>query len=196
MNNRHIFLDRDGVINRDYETSVLSVEQFEFLPGTLEALRLLNENGFKVHVVSNQSSVGRGWITEDTLQEITRGMVEAVRKEGGEITTIQYCLHDPRAGCRCRKPSPGMLLNLRRLYNVDPARTFFIGDKPIDVQCGRAAGVRTVLVNSGLIQYDWNFDFAPQQKPEFISESLLKAVEEIILTNGQGVDCELRCKIS
>lgn len=183
MNNRHIFLDRDGVINRDYETSVLTLEQFEFLPGTLEALRLLNENGFKVHVVSNQSSVGRGLTTEDTLQEITRTMVETIRDHGGDITTIQYCIHSPQDRCRCRKPSPGMLLNLKRLYNVDPARTFFIGDKPIDMQCGRAAGIQTVLVNSGLIQYDWTFDFSPEQKPGYISENLLKAVEEIILTD-------------
>ena len=183
MNNRHIILDRDGVINRDSEASILSVEQFEFLPGVLEALRLLNENGFKVHLVSNQSSVGRGWITEDTLQKITRFMIDTARENGGAFTTIQYCIHRPQDACRCRKPSPGMLLNLKRLYNIDPARTYFIGDKPNDVQCGKAAGVQTVLVNSGLIQYDWTFDFGPDQKPGFISENLLKAVEEIILKN-------------
>ena len=141
MNNCHIILDRDGVINRDSETSILSVEQFEFLPGVLKALRLLNENGFKVHVVSNQSAVGRGRLTEDTLQNITRFMVDTVRDNGGDFTTIQYCIHRPQDCCSCRKPSPQMLLNLKRLYNIDPAHTFFIGDKPNDVQCGRAAGV-------------------------------------------------------
>jgi len=194
--NRHVILDRDGVINRDSPTAVLSLEQFQFLPGVFEALRLLNENGFRVHIVSNQSAVGRGRLSGKDLNRITQFMVEKVRQNGGDFETIQYCIHRPGDGCRCRKPQPGMLLNLKRLYNIDLAQTFVIGDKPIDVECADKTGARTVLLNSGLTRYDWSTMPPEQQKPEFIAENLLEAVKKIVLNNIKGTDHELCRKIS
>ena len=104
-----IILDRDGVINRDSPAYIKSWEEFEFLPGSLEALKQLHQNGFTTIIITNQSAIGREMITREILEGMHRRMSEAVRSHGGWIEDIFYCPHRPDEGCDCRKPKNGLI---------------------------------------------------------------------------------------
>ena len=145
------FLDRDGVINATPENRYVTCwAEFRFLPGTLQALRLLNRDGRKVIVLSNQAGVGRGIMPRSQLNLITRRMLAAIRQAGGRVDAVYYCTHTPDNGCACRKPRPGLLRRACRKLRIDPKRSFVVGDNATDVAMGRAAGCRTVLVLSGI----------------------------------------------
>ena len=176
-----ILMDRDGVINRERKGYVLHPEQLEFLPDALKALRLLNKNGFRAHILSNQSPVGRGLLSMEMLNKITRHMVEIIRQHGGNIESIQYCPHRPDEKCRCRKPRSGLFHNLERVYNVNLPRTWFVGDKLTDIQAAQAVGCRTILVNSGADKYDSSEGFPDESTPDFFAKNLYEAVTQIIL---------------
>src|SRR5690606_8623490 len=102
-----ILLDRDGVINYDSMEYIKSVDEFEFVPGTLEAIALLTRAGYRIGVATNQSGVSRGLYDEETLQQIHEHMCQQIRACGGDIAAIAYCIHMPDADCQCRKPKPG-----------------------------------------------------------------------------------------
>ena len=147
-----IFLDRDGVINEkapkaDY---VKSWNEFEFLPGSIDAMKLLAENNYKMFIISNQAGIARGAMTEHDLKEIHRNMEKELEKHNVEIEKIYYCPHGWDDGCECRKPKPGMLFKAAREYDLDLSKSLFIGDDERDLQAGNAAGCRTILVNSEL----------------------------------------------
>ena len=141
-----VVLDRDGVINRDSEQYIRSVDEWLPLPGSLEAIARLNKAGFVVAVVTNQSGVGRGYFSEATLAEIHDAMREQVAAAGGRIDAVYYCPHRPDEGCDCRKPKPLLLERAVREFIARKDRTCYIGDKRSDVAAARAAGVRPVLV--------------------------------------------------
>lgn len=146
-----VFLDRDGVINRDARTYVKSVQEMVFIPGSLEAIRHLTQREISVFVVTNQSAVGRGMITEHTLLEMNAHLKESVKRSGGEILDIFYCPHAPEAGCRCRKPRPGMIEDACVRHGIDLSMATLIGDSARDIECARNAGCkRSILVRSGL----------------------------------------------
>jgi D-glycero-D-manno-heptose 1,7-bisphosphate phosphatase len=149
MSKNAIFLDRDGVINRDRRDYVKSWEEFEFLPGVLEALRLLAPGPHRIIVVSNQSAIGRGLVSSEAVDEIHDRMVEAVRAGGGRIDAVYYCPHSPEADCPCRKPRPGLLLRAARELDIDLPGSWLIGDDLRDLESAVAAGVRPVLVRTG-----------------------------------------------
>ncbi len=145
-----VFLDRDGVINADSPDYIKSWGEFRFLPGSLDAIRRLTEGGFAVIVITNQSAVGRGMISEETLRDIHRRMRKAITESGGEITDIFYCPHRPDEECGCRKPKPGMIMEAARRYDIDLSAAWMIGDSAKDIECGRNAGCgRTILVETG-----------------------------------------------
>lgn len=176
-----VFLDRDGVINRDIEGGyVTSWAKFEFLPNVFEALRRLKEYGFRVVIISNQAGVGRGLYTEESLAQITLKMVERVKKEGGNIDDVFYCIHRPDEGCFCRKPNPGLIKQASLGRNYDLARAFMVGDSEKDIAAAKAAGVNSILVLSGKAQVESDADFFGI-KPDFIAEDLLDAVENVII---------------
>ena len=135
-----VFLDRDGVINRDSPDYITAWEQFTFLPGSLAAIRRLTEAGRTVIVVTNQSAVGRGMMDLDTLESMHRKLCNAVAEKGGRIAAVFYCPHHPQAGCDCRKPEPGLIRQAQRRFNVNLAEATMIGDSARDVQCGLRAG--------------------------------------------------------
>src|SRR5690606_5594555 len=143
-----VILDRDGVLNRKPPKAryVRRWEDFQWLPGALEALRLLRENGYRVIVVTNQAGVARGEMTEQDLLDIHRRMCLEVRSAGGDIEAVYYCPHGWDEGCECRKPKPGMLFRAQRDFHLDLTRTLFIGDDERDAEAGDAAGCRTILV--------------------------------------------------
>lgn len=143
-----IILDRDGVLNRRPPRAryVRKWSEFEWLPGAREALRLLNESGYRVVVISNQAGIARGQMTELDLSEIHRRMQQEAWLAGGEIEAVYYCPHGWEAGCECRKPSPGMLFQAQRDLHLDLSRTLFIGDDPRDGEAARRAGCMFVQV--------------------------------------------------
>ena len=117
------------------------------LEGAIEALQRLKRGGFKLIVVTNQSGIGRGYFDEAAYRAVEQ---ELARQLGdGLIDATYFCPHKPDAGCRCRKPEPGLIFDAQREHHLDLSRSFFVGDKSIDAECGRAAGTRTILVASG-----------------------------------------------
>jgi D-glycero-D-manno-heptose 1,7-bisphosphate phosphatase len=142
---RAVFLDRDDTIMRDvnYCSDPALVE---ILPGAEAALRRLKAAGFKLIVITNQSGIGRGYFTEDDYRAVEQ---EVARQLGDDVVDATYfCPDVPNTGSKRRKPEPGMVFEAARDHNVDLSRSFFIGDKAIDAECGRNAGVRPVLLQT------------------------------------------------
>lgn len=174
-----LFLDRDGVINRDRPGYVRSWEEFEFLPGVLEAFRFLASEPLAVVVVSNQSCIGRGLVSRETVDEIHSRMTEAVRRSGGRIDAVYYCPHRPDEDCACRKPRPGLLLRAARELDIDLASSWFIGDDLKDLEAAKAAGVRPVLVRTGHGRHLPEERLARVSYPFDTYEDLLEAVTRL-----------------
>jgi D-glycero-D-manno-heptose 1,7-bisphosphate phosphatase len=149
-NQRYVLLDRDGVINRRITGGyVTSWEQFEFLPRALEALRLLNESGYSVVVVSNQACVGKGLLSATELESITRRFLLEVALSGGHIVDVYYCRHQTEDRCNCRKPRPGLLVRAQTEHRFIPEETYLIGDSPSDMFAAEAAGCPSILIQRG-----------------------------------------------
>ena len=126
---RVVLLDRDRVTNADGPGYILSWERFRFLPGSKAALSILKERGYSVHIVSNQSAVGRGLMMQGNLDGTTARMLRAIRWSGGEIEGVHYCTHQPENNCGCRKPKTGLLRQVSRKFGVDLGRAWLIGDR-------------------------------------------------------------------
>jgi len=178
---RIVFLDRDGVINRDSPDYIKSLSEFEFLPRSLAALQKLTANRFKTILITNQSAVNRGLISEHTLTRIHADMQTKIRAHGGEMDAIYFCPHTPEEGCECRKPAPGMIHGAQKNHGIDLAAACMVGDSAKDIECARRAGVgHALLVKTG------NFDKAMKDlstkgmRPDVIVADLYDAVEWII----------------
>ena len=143
-----IILDRDGVLNKRPPKAnyVRTWNEFQWLPGALEALRLLKEAGYKVIVISNQAGIARGIIQESDVARIHEKMVEQALMAGGAIDAFYFCPHHWDDDCECRKPKPGMLFMAQREHHLDLTRTLLIGDDERDIQAADAAGCESVLV--------------------------------------------------
>ena len=150
MSSRLVFIDRDGVINRDSDAYIKSADEWDPLPGSLEALAQLTAAGFDVVVISNQSGIGRKLFSEATLAQIHAKMLRAVEAAGGRIAAVYYCPHRPDEACECRKPKPKMLLDAARDFARPIAGVPFIGDKASDIGAARAAGARPIFVGRSL----------------------------------------------
>ena len=156
MSRKAAFIDRDGVLNEE-RAFVHRAEDFEFVPGAVEALRALQGAGYLLVVVTNQSGIARGLYSEADYQALTRHMRERLEAEGIRLDAVEYCPHLPdapveryRLECDCRKPKPGMLNHAIRALGIDPGASFLVGDRLSDVEAGRAAGIgRCFLVRTG-----------------------------------------------
>ena len=145
-----VFLDRDGVINRDSPDYIKSWSEFEFLPGSVAAINHLTVSGYAVIIITNQSAVGRKMISLEKLEHIHTMMKSALAAGGGEITDIFFCPHLPGDHCDCRKPKPGLILSAKQKYPIDLAGAAMIGDSAKDIECARNAGCGSaVLVKTG-----------------------------------------------
>ena len=158
--NRGVFLDRDGVLNRNVwnpETSAyespLTAEQFELLPKVIPALQLLNDSGYLLFVVSNQPNYAKSKASIETLDAIHCRLETALAQAGIAMTAYYYCFHHPAftGQCVCRKPSPHFLLKARDAFDVDLGRSWMIGDRDTDIECGLAAGTRTVRISESAV---------------------------------------------
>ena len=144
-----IILDRDGVINHDSDDYIKSPEEWEPIEGSLEAIAQLNKAGFTVAVATNQSGIGRGYYSLETLKEMHQKMQDLLANVGGRIDYIAFCPHAPDEGCTCRKPKPGMLLEIANYFSVKPESVVFVGDTATDRQAAFAAKMKFVLVKTG-----------------------------------------------
>jgi D-glycero-D-manno-heptose 1,7-bisphosphate phosphatase len=159
---RAIFLDRDGVINRKAPEGeyIASWNEIEFLPRVFDAVVALQQAGFLILIVTNQRGVATGKVREADLNEIHRRMRMEFAEAGARISDIYCCMHNLGAGCSCRKPKPGMLLEAKDQHNLDLAESWMIGDSPSDIQAGLTAGCKTAqiidqdLPRTGIVRAD------------------------------------------
>ena len=144
-----VILDRDGVINLDSEQYIKSPEEWTPITGSLEAIARFTQAGFRVVVATNQSGLGRGLFDMATLNAMHDKMHKAVNQLGGRIDAVFFCPHAQNAGCVCRKPQPGMLVEIAERFNVALEGMPAIGDSLRDLQAANAAGARPILVLTG-----------------------------------------------
>ena len=144
-----VFLDRDGVINK--EVGYLhKIQDFEFIDGVFEACLYFKSLNYQIIVVTNQSGIGRGYYNEDDFHIINNWMLEQFKNKRIEILDVFFCPHDPESNCDCRKPKPGMLNQANEKHNIDMEKSWMIGDKEADVAAANSAGIKnTILVKSG-----------------------------------------------
>ncbi|MDK2797250.1 MAG: D-glycero-D-manno-heptose 1,7-bisphosphate phosphatase [Tepidiphilus sp.] len=147
-----VFLDRDGVLNED-RGYVHRWEDFSFLPGAIDALRQLQQQGYLLVVITNQSAVARGLCAEADVLALHERMCAFLREQGIELAGIYYCPHHPQGSvsdyaivCSCRKPEPGMILRAAREHGIDLSRSLLVGDKLSDLEAGRAAGIPSLYL--------------------------------------------------
>lgn len=144
-----IILDRDGVINQDSEDFIKSPEEWQAIPGSLEAIARLSNAEYRVVVISNQSGIARGLLTLNTLNRIHQKMLDQLSSLGGEINAIFFCPHGPDDSCECRKPLPGMYHDLEQRLQCNLSGVDAIGDSLRDLQAAESAGANPVLVRTG-----------------------------------------------
>jgi len=144
-----IFLDRDGVLNQEVGDYIKRFEDFKLLEHIYEGLTLFSDNGYLLIVITNQGGIAKGEYTHETLSTIHDFMMSELRKHGIEITEIYYCPHHPIVShCLCRKPGSLMVEKAVSKYQIDPKKSYFIGDKQRDIDCGETVGVNGILIES------------------------------------------------
>jgi len=178
-----IFVDRDGVINKDPEgwtehSYVTKWEDFRFLPGVFDAFKKLAENGFEVMILTNQSGVGKGYYTKEKLDEINFRMTKEIEAGGGKIHAVHACIHKTEDNCECKKPKAGLFKMATEGLDVDFKKTFFVGDTKRDIEAGKAVGCKTILVLSGKTKDPQAPEGWPC-KPDYVKKDLLEAVEVV-----------------
>ena len=146
-----VILDRDGTINEDRDDFVKSADEWVPLPGALEAIARLNQAGWHTVVATNQSGIGRGLFDMSALNAMHAKMNQALHKLGGRIDAVFFCPHTELEGCSCRKPQPGLFVQIGERYGLDLAEVPVVGDSLRDVQAGAAAGCPAHLVRSGKV---------------------------------------------
>lgn len=175
-----VFLDRDGTVNRE-KNFIHKSTQWEWIPGSVRAIRLLNDRGYLVIIVSNQSGVARGYFGRKDVEKLHRFVRRDIQKRGGRIDGFFYCPHLPADGrghaCLCRKPSPGMVFKARRRFGIDLKRSYLVGDRRGDVLTARAAGARPIHVLTGYGRRERKD--IPKSVP--VADNLYSAVRRIIL---------------
>lgn len=144
-----VLLDRDGVINFDSPDYILAPEQWEAIPGSVEAIARLTKAGIPVAICSNQSGLGRGMMNEELFHAIHAKMLLAIEEAGGMLTHAAYCPHKPEDHCECRKPLPGLIIEALDALGVNAHDAMMIGDSTRDIEAAHAAGVDSMLVQSG-----------------------------------------------
>ncbi len=146
---RYVLLDRDGVINCDSDDYIKSVAEWQPIEGSLEGIALLNQQGYQIVVITNQSGIGRGFYSHETLEQMHAKMRRLLAEKGGSIAAIYYCPHLPGDHCDCRKPKPGMLHAFSNATGADFAGTYFVGDTWNDVATALAVNAIPLLVKTG-----------------------------------------------
>jgi D-glycero-D-manno-heptose 1,7-bisphosphate phosphatase len=181
-----VFLDRDGTLNVDVGY-LSSPDEMRLIPGAAEAVRLLNDREILTCVISNQSGVARGYLSEADLVPIHARMQAQLAAGGAHLDRIYYCPHHPTAGhppynveCNCRKPRTGMLQQAAKEFSVNIHKSYVIGDKALDVKVGRAAGAYAILVRTGYGETALDECHRAGVVPDFVAPTILEAVNHIV----------------
>lgn len=185
MSRGAVFLDRDDTIAKDVGYCS-KVEDFALLPFVPEAIKLLNDNGFKVIVITNQSGIARGLFTEEILAQIHQHMQQELARFGARLDAIYYCPHHPDDGCQCRKPGTALFHEAAEKFDIDFYQSFMVGDTYMDIEAGKALGCKSILVTTGSVKGE-NYDGKVQ--PDFIADSLFQAARWIISSASNCTCC-------
>ncbi len=184
MKNKAVFLDRDGVINEDYGF-VHRIKDFHIYPEVFPALKKLQKAGYKLLIVTNQSGIAVGYYTEEDFKKLTDHMLLVFEKEGIKIDKVYYCPHHPEGiipeltmRCDCRKPESGMIRQGIKEFNIDPSRSFLIGDKENDIKAAHKEGIKAALVKTGQ-----GLKYVNNTEADFVGENILDVVENFILAD-------------
>ena len=147
--NKLVILDRDGVINEDSDDYIKSVDEWKPIPGSAEAIARLSRAGYLVAVATNQSGIARNYFSLDTLTAMHDKMESLVKAAGGRIDGIFFCPHGPDDRCQCRKPSPGLIIQIEQHFSQSAAGAFIVGDSKRDLEAGLAKNCTPILVRTG-----------------------------------------------
>lgn len=180
-----VFIDRDGVITQDPPHYAHRIDQLRLIDGSGPAIKRLNDQDFKVIVITNQSGVAKGFYEEKDIEIFNKEMIRQLKQFNAHIDAILYCPHHPEAtvrkyqiDCDCRKPKPGMLLEGGKKFNVNFGSSFLVGDKWSDIEAGRAVGCRTILVKTGHGLQEFEKKKCPV---DYVAVDLLDAVQHFIV---------------
>ena len=197
-----VFLDRDGVVNElvyyqehSVVDSPFTAQQLKLLPGVAHAINRFHEMGFAVIIVSNQPGIAKGYLTEETFEKISEKMRAELAKEGAFLDGEYYCFHHPdakveilRANCNCRKPNPGLLLQAAKETDIDLSSSWMIGDGLTDIQAGKAAGCKTILLGRMKCELCRLMDDT-DARPDLIASNLPEAAnlvkDQLLTINSQ-----------
>lgn len=184
MNDKYVFIDRDGVINKDPAgwtpySYVTKWEDFHFLPGVLEALKKLSDAGYESVIISNQQGVGKGYMTLEDLNDITSKVSRAIKEAGGKVAGFYYCTHEKEENCSCRKPKDGLFRKAQKELGIKSFKgKFYLGDTQRDMEAGKRAGLKTILILSGKSDEEdakeWEY------KPDYTFKDLSSAADFIL----------------
>jgi D-glycero-D-manno-heptose 1,7-bisphosphate phosphatase len=185
MNRIGIFLDRDGTINKEIDY-LCSPSELHLLPQSAEAIGIANKLGLNVFIITNQSGIARGILTEEQLDLIHKTLISKLHTAGAKVDAIYYCPHHPDTGlpqyrkdCDCRKPKTGMLLQASKEFTIDLSKSFVIGDKMIDIQTGIACGANSILVLTGYGKEELKLCRTHKISIDFIASNLIEALNFI-----------------
>lgn len=197
MKSKAVFLDRDGVINKvvyhqdiGLLDSPFTLEQFELLPKAAKAVKLINRMGLKAVLVSNQPGIAKGHFDLDTLKKMEQRIQKSLAKEDAQLDKTYYCFHHPKEGkgrykraCNCRKPKPGLLFKASKDMNVNLKKSYMVGDSITDVQAGRKAGCKTILIGNHKCDL-CRLLTKHKVKPDHIASDLYNAIKLIKTKEG------------
>ncbi len=176
-----VFLDRDGVINREVDV-LRDIRQLKLLPGAAKAIEKINKLGFLAVVITNQPVIARGWLTEKEVDQIHAVLIKRLGNKKAKIDGIYYCPHHPDANlkryrlkCSCRKPGTGLIKKAAKELGINLKKSFMIGDRTADILSGKRAGLKTILVKTGYAGKDGKHEV----KPDFTADNLSKAADII-----------------
>ncbi|MBI5471795.1 MAG: HAD family hydrolase [Ignavibacteriae bacterium] len=185
------FLDRDGTLNVEVDF-LRTPDQLQVYPGAARAVRKLNDRKITTCVISNQSGIARGYLSEANLIPIHAKLREEMLNEGATLDRIYYCPHHPTSGiepynidCDCRKPKPGMLRRAERELGIDLARSFVVGDSVVDMQAGNTVGATTILVQTGYGEASLRTCTLEEIPVDFVAPTVVEAID-FILDNVEG----------
>lgn len=187
MNQRAVFIDRDGTLSEEVGY-INHQSRFRLFPYAAAAIKHLNENGWLAIVTTNQAGVARGYFSEEMIQTVHATMTKELESNGARLDAIYYCPHHPSIGdppyrvdCDCRKPKPGLIARAAGAFGINLPESWMVGDRYSDVELARNAGVKSAFVMSGYGRGEWEHQHQSwTQQPDFVAKDLLAAVEAIV----------------
>ena len=190
-----VFIDRDGTISEEVGY-INHPSRFRVFPYSAPAIKLLNESGWLVFVVTNQAGVARGYFSEEMIKNVHERLEQDLETNGARLDAIYYCAHHPSLGeppylldCNCRKPRPGLIRQADGEFDIDLKKSWMVGDRYSDVELARNAGVNSAFVMSGYGRGEWEHQRGTwKHQPDLIVENLLAAVETIISNVSKQIE--------